>query len=85
MIYFVRQKYLYYRNRKRVVMSRVNRIIAAIEDLGEKKYNQLRNWFSQKDRQKWNRQIESDSESGKLGFLIDETLDDEAKGKIRDL
>jgi predicted esterase len=66
-------------------MSKVNKIKAAIKGLGEEEYNQLRRWFSERDWEKWDRQIESDSESGKLDFLLNEALDEKAKGKLKDL
>jgi hypothetical protein len=66
-------------------MSKVSKIKAAIEALGEEEYHQLRLWFSEKDWEKWDRQIESDSESGKLDFLFNEALNEKTKGKLKDL
>ena len=45
----------------------------------------MRRWFSERDWEKWDRQIEADSESGKLDFLIKEALDAKAKGKLKRL
>lgn len=53
-------------------MSDMNQIKAAIEALPEEEYAQLRQWFSERDWGKWDEQIEADSESGKLDFLIRE-------------
>lgn len=66
-------------------MSNVNQIKAAIEALPEEEYAQLRQWFSERDWRKWDEQIEADSESGRLDFLIQEALDEKAKGNLRDL
>jgi hypothetical protein len=66
-------------------MSKVNKIKSAIEALGKEEYSQLRRWFSEMDWEKWDGQIESDSESGKLDFLLEESLDEKAKGKLKDL
>ena len=66
-------------------MSKVGKIKAAIEALGEEEYSQLRRWFSERDWEKWDSQIESDSESERLDFLSDEALGDKAKGKLKDL
>lgn len=66
-------------------MLKVNEIKAAIESLPEEEYAQLRQWFSERDWQKWDRQIESDSETGKLNFLIGEAFDEKAKGKLKEL
>lgn len=66
-------------------MSKVEEIEAAIEALSEEEYVRLRKWFSEKDWQKWDRQIKADSESGKLDFLIKEAIDGKAKGKLKEL
>jgi hypothetical protein len=61
-------------------MSNVNQIKAAIEALPEEEYAQLRQWFSERDWGKWDEQIETDSESGKLDFLIQEAIDGKRRG-----
>ncbi len=66
-------------------MSKVDEIKAAIEALPEEDCVQLRQWFSEKDWEKWDRQIEEDSESGRLDFLIKEALDEKAKEKLKQL
>jgi len=66
-------------------MSKVNKIKAAIEALPEEEYVKLRQWFSEKDWEKWDRKIESDSESEKLDFLIKEAHDEKEKGKLKEL
>jgi hypothetical protein len=66
-------------------MSKVSEIKAAIEALREEEYAQLRQWFSARDWEKWDRQVEADSASGKLDFLIKEALDEKAKGTLKDL
>ena len=70
---------------KGLPMSRVEEIQAAIESLPEDEYARLRRWFSEKDWDKWDTQIEADSESGTLDFLIKEARDEKAKGKLKDL
>ena len=64
---------------------KVNEIKAAIEALPEEEYVRLRRWFSERDWEKWDRQIELDSESGKLDFLIREALDEKVKGNLKGL
>lgn len=56
-------------------MTRVEEIEAAIEALSGKDYVRLRRWFSEKDWREWDRQIEADSDLGKLDFLVREALD----------
>jgi hypothetical protein len=55
-------------------MLKVEEIQSAIESLSEDEYARLRRWFSERDWEKWDRQIEEDSESGKLEFLVKEAL-----------
>ncbi len=66
-------------------MPKVEEILCSIESLPEKEYEQLRQWFSERDQEKWDRQIEIDSESGKLDFLITEASDEKAKGRLKKL
>lgn len=66
-------------------MSKVEKILYSIESLSEEEYTQLREWFSERDWEKWDRQIDVDSELGKLDFLIKEALNEKVKGKLREL
>ena len=66
-------------------MSKVDEIKMAIEGLPDKDYVQLRQWLSERDWQKWDEQIEMDSEAGKLDFLIEEALDEKDRGKLKEL
>ena len=56
-------------------MSSITEIQQAILSLPEADYLQLRHWFNELDWEKWDRQIEADSESGKLDFLIAEAFE----------
>jgi hypothetical protein len=66
-------------------MTKIDAIKKAIDALPEDEYAKLRQWFSEKDWRKWDRQIEADSASGKLDFLVSEALDEKSKGKLRNL
>ncbi len=66
-------------------MSRVDAIKEAIEALPEEDYTKLRQWFSEKDWQKWDNQIETDSRAGTLGFLVKEAFGERKKGKLRNV
>jgi enolase len=63
----------------------VEEIKTAIDSLPEKEYVSLRTWFSEKDWEKWDREIVKDSEAGKLDFLIQEALHEKDRGTLRDL
>lgn len=66
-------------------MSKVEEIKAAIETLPSTDYAQLRQWFHDKDWQAWDRQIEVNSRTGKLDFLIAEALEEQKKGTLQEL
>jgi len=66
-------------------MTKVEEIKAAIESLPEEEFIRIRQWFSEKDWQEWDKQIAQDSGSGKLDFLIKEAIDEKDKGKLKDL
>ena len=66
-------------------MSGIDAIKKAIDALPEDEYAQLRQWFSEKDWRKWDKEIEADSASGKLDFLVSEALEEKNKGKLRKL
>ena len=66
-------------------MSRIMKIQQEILALPQADYVQLRQWFSELDWEKWDRQIESDSDEGKLDFLITEALEEKEKGTLKDL
>jgi hypothetical protein len=63
----------------------IEEIQVAIESLPPEKYARLRQWFSERDWDQWDRQIEADSNVGKLDFLIKEALIQKKKGNLREL
>ena len=66
-------------------MSNITEIQQAILALPEADYLQFKRWFSELDWAKWDRQIEVDSESGKLDFLVAEVLEAKEKGTLKNL
>jgi hypothetical protein len=66
-------------------MTQVELIQAEIESLSLEEYSRLRRWFAEKDWEQWDKQIEKDSASGKLDFLIEEALSAKENGELREL
>ncbi len=66
-------------------MSDIAALQEAVLSLPEEDYARFRAWFSELDWQKWDRQIEADSEQGKLDFLIAEAQEAKEKGTLREL
>ena len=64
-----------------MTVAKVEEIQVAIESLPHQEYVRLRQWFSERDWEKWDRQIKVDSESGKLDFLIEEALDEKVQSR----
>jgi hypothetical protein len=66
-------------------MTRLEEIVTAVSNLPEKEYSQFRQWFLERDWERWDRQIEADSASGRLDFLAREAREAKRTGKLRNL
>ena len=66
-------------------MTRLEELETAVGALPEKEYSKFRQWFLERDWEKWDRQIEADSTSGKLDFLAREAREAKNSGKLRNL
>ena len=66
-------------------MSGITEIQQAILVLPETEYVQLREWISELDWGRWDRQTEADSEAGRLEFLIAEARKAKEHGVLDEL
>jgi len=66
-------------------MSKVDELKTEIEKLPPEEFSQLVRWLTEKDWESWDREIEADSENGRLEFLVREALDAKAKGTLKGL
>ena len=66
-------------------MSKVDELKTEIERLPREEFAELVRWVSEKEWERWDKEIEADSEAGQLDFLIHEALDAKAKGNLKDL
>ena len=66
-------------------MTKLQLIQTEIETLTDNEFTYLKNWINELDAQQWENQIEEDSNSGKLDFLIEESLLEKSKGQLREL
>jgi len=66
-------------------MTRVEELQTQIESLRDDEFAVLHKWMSERDWQKWDKQIEKDSAAGKLDFLIEEANEELRKGTLRPL
>lgn len=53
--------------------------------LDHNSFSRLRDWFVELDNERWDKQLEADSNSGKLDFLINSALAEHKAGKTTDL
>ncbi|MCX7066586.1 MAG: hypothetical protein NTW85_02650 [Methylococcales bacterium] len=53
--------------------------------LDNESFSKLRDWFIEFEQSRWEKQIEADSNAGKLDFLIEAALAEHQSGKTRSL
>ncbi len=51
--------------------------------LPKKDFSNLRTWFYNKDFEEWDNQIQSDSECGKLDFLVKEAFSEKKNNQLK--
>jgi hypothetical protein len=66
-------------------MAKVDELKTEIERLPQEEFTELVRWLSEKDWERWDKEIEADSVAGKLDFLVREALEEKAKGTLKDL
>jgi hypothetical protein len=57
----------------------------AVAILSPEELREFRAWFADFDMAQWDRQIEQDSNAGKLNHLINKALEDHRAGRTTDL
>jgi hypothetical protein len=66
-------------------MTKVQEIQAAIESLSQNEYDFLRRWFSERDWEQWDQEIETDSNKDLLDPLIKHAFEEKSKGRLKEL
>jgi hypothetical protein len=66
-------------------MSRMDELKAEIENLPVEQVAEIFRWLSEKDWERWDSEIGSDSQAGKLDFLVREAREEKSKGTLKDL
>ncbi len=66
-------------------MTQIEILEKNIAELDDDSFAKLREWFIEFDQARWDKQLESDSNAGKLDFLINAALAEHQAGKSRDL
>ena len=66
-------------------MNTVEALEQQVEKLDDGSFAKFRDWFLEFDQARWDKQIEADSNAGKLDKLINAALAEHEAGKTRDL
>ena len=66
-------------------MSKIDALKAEIESLPSEEFAEIFRWLSEKDWDRWDKEIESDCQAGRLDFLVREAREEKAKGNLKDL
>ena len=66
-------------------MTSVSEIQQALLTLDEDEYRDLIQWINELDWERWDAQIEADSLSGNLDFLVAEALEAKRGGALKEL
>ena len=72
-------------NRLEKAMTTLEHVETQVQQLSASDFVKFREWFQEYAWQKWDRQIEHDSKSGKLKSLADKALADHAAGRTKPL
>ncbi len=57
-------------------MSRLDEIKSEIEKLSSEEFTEIFHWLSEKEWERWDKEIEADSKAGKLDFLMRDARDE---------
>ncbi|HWF14042.1 MAG TPA: hypothetical protein VG272_09935 [Candidatus Acidoferrales bacterium] len=66
-------------------MSKIDELKAEIENLSSNEVAEIYRWLSEKDWERWDKEIEDDSQSQKIDFLLREAHEEKVKGNLKDL
>ena len=64
-------------------MDRVQEIEAVIDSLPPEEFQRFARWFRERDEESWDRQLDTDSSTGKLDFLFEEAERESKEGPLR--
>ena len=66
-------------------MSKIDTLKAEIESLPNDEFAEIFRWLSERDWERWDKEIAADSDAGRLDFLESEAREEKAKGKLENL
>ena len=66
-------------------LSKIDELKAELESLPSDEFAEIFRWLSEKDWERWDKEIEADSQAGRLDFLVRQAREEKAKGTLKDL
>ena len=66
-------------------MSKIDELKVEIERLPSEEFTELFRWLLEKDWERWDKEIEADSQAGRLDFLVRQARAEKATGTLKDL
>jgi Fe-S cluster biosynthesis and repair protein YggX len=66
-------------------MSKIDSLKAQIERLPGEEFAEIFRWSSEKDWERWDKEIAADSDAGRLDFLEREAREEKSDAEVRDL
>ena len=66
-------------------MMQIEQLQKEIDMLSDEEFLLLRRWFAEKDWERWDRQLETDIDSGKLDILLDEAKSAKKQDALQEL
>jgi hypothetical protein len=72
-------------DRKGNTMSKIDDLKAEIESLPTEQFAEIFRWLSERNWERWDKEIEADSQAGRLDFLVREGREGKAKGTLKNV
>ena len=66
-------------------MEKLSQLETSVSELSNDEYSQFRQWFWQRENERWDEQLEKDIENNKLNLLATQALEDFKQGKYKPL
>ena len=71
--------------RKGNTMSKIEELKTDIEKLSSEEAAELFRWLSEREWESWDKEMEADSQAGRLDFLVREARQEKARGTLKEL
>jgi hypothetical protein len=66
-------------------MSKIEELKTDIEKLSSEEAADLFRWLSEREWESWDKEMEADSQAGRLDFLVREARQEKARGTLKEL